>query len=186
MRVMSLLAVSLVGVLGVAPAAIAVRQADGTVSFEASPRLLSATTTIRGVSQRGAKYYFTVAVPETAGEPLETVTLTKRSGTSEIDYELDRTFAFVGSRRDRERDLPLAAVDYDEEAEVVTVVLAEPVAPGETFTVGLRPRRNPRFGGTYLFAVEVFPRGEKTLGLNLGVGRLQFIENDGFDFHLFK
>jgi len=183
MRVTHLLALSLAGALGFAPGAIAVRQADGTVSFEASPRLLSATTTFRGVSQRGAKYYFTVSVPETAGEPLETVVISKRSGTSEIDYRLDRTFAFAGTRRERGRELPLAAVDYDEATEVFTIAFAEPVAPGETFTVGLRPVRNPRFGGTYLFAVEVFPRGEKTLGLNLGVGRLQFIENDGSNFH---
>jgi len=44
-------------------------------------------------------------------------------------------------------------------------------------TIGVKPRRNPDFGGVYLFGVTAFPAGEKSRGLYLGAGRLHFFEN---------
>ncbi len=47
----------------------AVQQADGTVSFEKSPRLINVFTTFNRVGVWGAKYYFTLQLPENAGDP---------------------------------------------------------------------------------------------------------------------
>ena len=59
----------------------AIQLADGTVSFEKSPRLIGAITTFKASRVWGAKYYFTLNVPEAAGEPLQKVTISQRQGT---------------------------------------------------------------------------------------------------------
>ena len=57
----------------------------------------------------------------------------------------------------------------------VTFVFDEPVQPGETVTVRVKAKRNPRVGGIYLFGVTAFPEGgEDSPGLYLGSGRLHF------------
>lgn len=150
----------------------AVQFPDGTVSFEQAPRLVEATTTIKAVGAWGAKYYFTIELPEEAGEPLQRVTFNLRQGADEIRFRADDTFAFIGTPNGDRETLPqVASLDEDES---ISVVFEPPIAPGTVFTVGLRPRRNPDLDGVYLFGVTAFPTGEKPYGLYLGPGRLQF------------
>ena len=66
----------------------------------------------------------------------------------------------------------------------MTVTFAEPVSAGPTFTVGLRPKRNPDLGGTYQFGVTAFPAGEKTQGIYLGSARLQFDDSNDSDLSI--
>lgn len=157
----------------------AVQLADGTVAFAKPPTLLDAITTFRAVRAWGAKYYFTLFLPETADEPLQKVTINLRRGADEIEYRLDKTIAAVGTARNRTQEIAIAETLFDAETETVTVTFAEPVLPGTTFTVGLKPKRNPDYAGTYLFGVTAFPAGEKSQGIYLGPGRLQF--DDSFD-----
>lgn len=161
----------------------AVQLADGTVAFAKPPTLVDAITTFRATRARAAKYYFTLSLPDTADEPLQKITINLRQGADKIDYRLDKTIAAVGTARNRTEEIAIADTTFDEETETVTVTLAEPVAPGTTFTVGLKPKRNPDYGGTYLFGVTAFPAGEKSQGIYLGARRLQFDSSDGdFDF----
>jgi hypothetical protein len=51
--------------------------ADGTVYFNSPPRLVAATTTLKEVNRWGVTYYFTLSVPENAGEPLQSVRITQ-------------------------------------------------------------------------------------------------------------
>ena len=160
----------------------AVRLADGTVAFAKPPQLLDAITTFRAVRARGAKYYFTLSLPQTAEESLQKITVNLRQGADDINYRLDKTIAAVGKARNRTEPIAIESTTFDAETETVTVTFARPIAPGTTFTVGLRPQQNPDFGGTYLFGITAFPAGEKSLGIYLGAARLQFDDSSDSDF----
>ncbi len=162
----------------------AVQLADGTVTFAKPPTLIDAITTFRTVRVRFAKYYFTLLLPQTADEPLQKVQINLRQGADKIDYRLDQTIAAVGTARNRTESIAIAETQWDAETETITITLAEPVSPGTTFTIGLKPKRNPDFGGTYLFGVTAFPAGEKSQGIYLGAARLQFDESSDRDFDI--
>ena len=160
----------------------AVQLADGTVAFAHPPKLIDTITTFRSVRARGAKYYFTMFLPETAEESVQKITINLRQGGDDIEYKLDKTIAAVGTARDKKEEIAIAETTFNEETETVTVIFAEPVSAGTTFTVGLRPKRNPRYGGTYQFGVTAFPAGEKSQGIFLGSARLQFDDTDDGNF----
>ncbi len=160
----------------------AVQLADGTVAFADPPTLLDAITTFRSVRARGAKYYFTLSLPSTSDEPLQKVTINLRVGADNIKYRLDKTIAAVGTARNRTQEIAIASATFDEQTQTVTVIFAEPIVAGTTFTVGLRPKRNPHWGGTYLFGVTAFPAGKKSQGIYLGAARLQFDDPSDIDF----
>jgi hypothetical protein len=158
---------------------------DGTTIFEKSPRLVDASTTFNNTYVWGATYYFTIALPENAGEPLQKVSIAQRQGSEDIRFDLEKTVAYEGTADDKGIRLAIATVDakstlnpQNEPTNTITVTFLEPVAPGKTLTVGLKPKRNPQYEGIYLFGVTVFPRGDKPSGLYLGVGRLHFYRYD--------
>lgn len=168
--------------------ATAVRLADGTVYFEHPPDLVDYSTTRQGAFAAGATYYFTIRLPANAGEPLQRVTFTQTNGERgphRIRFRLDETVAFEGTRRDRGDRLTLDETTVDPESRTVTVVFDPPLPPGSTATVGLRPHRNPRSGGIYLFRVVAFPAGEQAHGQPLGYGRFHISDPERrfFFFH---
>ena len=83
----------------VVPGALAVRLRDGKVHFVQPPSLVSATTTRNEASAWSATYYFTVAVPENADEPLGQLMLEQREGVDTLRYRLGETFAYEGGDR---------------------------------------------------------------------------------------
>lgn len=177
MRISKLvLAVSLTtGILIFGPSSTqAVQFQDGRVSFEKSPRLVDVITTQDSTSVWGAKYYFTMEIPENAGEPLSKVTIQQREGVEEIRFQLEKTFAFEGNHTHKGEPLTVQSVTQDEATGEISVIFDRPITPGTIFTIGLKPGRNPDYSGVYLFGVTAFPQGEKPLGLYLGVGRLHF------------
>lgn len=151
----------------------AVQLADGTVYFVQPPRLIDATTTQRAIYQWGATYYFTLSLPENAGEPLQRVTITQQQGGGNINYDLESTKAFEGTRRNRGAKIALRTLKMNH-SPTVEVIFDPPIPPGKTITIGLRPVRNPNVQGVYLFRVTAFPPGEKAHGQYLGFGRLNF------------
>jgi hypothetical protein len=160
----------------------AIQLADGTVYFEHAPRLLNASTSSSTPFVAGATYYFTVEVPENAGEPLGRLTFTSPNGWTgpqRMQFRTDDTVAFEGTWRDRGEEIPLGEVTIDRETRTVDVAFDPPVEPGTTVTVGLRPRRNPQSGGIYLFRVVGFPAGEVAHGQRLGTARIHI--NDPSD-----
>ncbi|WP_341531105.1 DUF2808 domain-containing protein [Nostoc sp. UHCC 0302] len=175
-----LIALSLtIGIEGVATQVTqAVQLRDGTVYFVQPPSLVSATTTYKGVNVWGATYYFTISLPENAGEPLQRVTITQREGAENIRYDLDNTRAFVGTSARKGSQLTLGAVTRTRETRTVSVNFDPPVTPGQTVTIALRPVKNPSFSGVYLLGVTAFPVGEKSHGQFLGFGRFQFYGNE--------
>ncbi len=173
------LAVTL-GTGGVTPQVTqAVRLRDGTVHFVQPPDLIDATTTFNSVNVWGATYYFTINIPEKAGEPLGKVIITQRQGGDNIRYKLDDSRAFEGTRKDKGTRLTLGEVTRDRETRTVAVNFNPPVPPGKTVTIGLRPVKNPMSSGVYLFGVTAFPAGEKSYGQFIGFGRLHFYSDGG-------
>ncbi len=186
MRLATALALTLAsfGMLNLSIGSIpAMEFADGRVSFAKSPRLLDVVTTYDTVGVRAAKYYFTLELPDNAGEPLQAIVIQQRQGIEDVEFRLEETFAFLGKRRHRGDNLTLQGATLNEVENTIKVTFEPPIAPGNTFTIGLKPRRNPRFGGVYLFGVTAIPEGEKPYKLYLGVGRLHFYDNhDRFNY----
>jgi hypothetical protein len=156
--------------------------ANGTVVFDKSPRLLDAVTTFNNVRAWGATYYFTIELPQEAGEPINQVVISQRQGSEDIDFFLDKTVAVKGEYGNKGEAIALQKVNQDEKTKAITVVFESPVEPGTTFSIGLKPKENPSYSGIYLFGVTAIPLGEKPQPLYLGVGRLTFYSgSDNFD-----
>ncbi len=159
-----------------APPNLAGERLDGTVFFEAPPRLEEAKTTFNETQMRGATYYFTLTLPSQAGEPLGKIMIEQRGGVDDIPLRLDQSTAFVGTANDKQESIALADVFQSENNRQITVEFETPVTPGTTFTIGLKPRKNPRSGGAYLFGITAFPAGKSVQELYLGVRRIQFYD----------
>ncbi|MEH1831403.1 MAG: DUF2808 domain-containing protein [Nostoc sp.] len=181
MRVATLFGITLSLAIGIgevaAPVTQAVQLRDGTVYFVQPPKLVGATTTYKDVNVWGATYYFTINVPDNAGESLQKVTIAQREGSENIRYDLNDTRAFVGKSDRKETRLRLGAVTRERKTRTVTVNFDPPVTPGQTVTIALRPVKNPSFSGVYLLGVTAFPVGENSHGQFLGFGRFQFYSN---------
>lgn len=181
MRVSTLFAASLATVVSlwgiVAPSTPAIELVNGKVPFKKPLDLISATTTYNDTDVWGARYYFTISIPENAGEALGRVTINQRQGFEDIEFKLKDTQAFVGTPRHKGERLTLKEVTKDPESPTIAVTFDPPVKPGTIVTIELRPVRNPSFGGVYIFGVTVFPAAENPYSLYLGVGRLHFYDS---------
>ena len=181
MRVTTLFGITLSLAISIGEVAVPVTQAvqlrDGIVYFVEPPKLVKATTTYKDVNVWGGTYYFTINLPENAGESLQKVTIAQKEGAENIDYNLKDTRAFVGTRDRKESRLTLGPVTAERKTQTVTVNFDPPVTPGQTVTIALRPVSNPSISGVYLLGVTAFPVGEKSHGQFLGLGRFQFYSN---------
>lgn len=161
----------------------AIQLQDGTVYFAEPPRLVGATTTYNDVYIWGATYYFTLSLPENAGEPLQKITINQREGADYIRFDLKDSFAFEGSRSHKRQKIGLKDATSDRKTQTVSLTFDPAVSPGTTITIGLKPLQNPTISGVYLFGVTAFPPGEKSHGQFLGFGRLQFYSRGFGYFH---
>ncbi|KAF3885887.1 MULTISPECIES: DUF2808 domain-containing protein [Nostocales] len=152
----------------------AVQLRDGKVYFTQPPRLEDVVTTYKDVYVWGATYYFTVSVPETAGEPLQKITINQREGADYIRFDLKDSRAFEGTRSERGQRVELKDASSDRKTKTISLTFDPPLSPGKIVTVGLKPIRNPAVAGVYLFGVTAFPPGDNAHGQFLGYGRLQF------------
>lgn len=182
MRIAGLLITTLAAAVSIgvtAEVTQAVKLQDGTVYFVQPPDLVAATTTFNNVNEWGATYYFTITIPEQAGEPLQRVIITQQEGADNIRYNLKKTRAFEGTRGDKGTPIKLGEVTSDRSKRTVIVNFEQAIAPGKTITIGLRPVENPLYSGVYLFGVTAFPEGEKSHGQFIGFGRLHFYDDRG-------
>jgi hypothetical protein len=174
---------AVVAVGAVSSQAIAVQLADGMTYFERPPSLLDATSNRDTVARAGGTYYFTLDVPENAGEPLGQVAIAQYQGNSSrqrVEFEADETTAFQGTRSDRGEGIRVSAANFDDETRTLSVIFEPAIAPGTTVTVAARPERNPRSEGVYLFGVTAYPEGVDPYGQFLGYGRFHFYSPDAY------
>ena len=175
--------ISLVSVLaGLSPVILAKEHKSSISYFSRSPRLINVMTTYRGARVRRPRYYYTIDLPNGSGNSLKTITINQRQGSEEIDYYPQDTIAFQGTPNHRENPLTIAETTWDKTTETMTITFDPPVSPGTTFTIGLKAKKNPEYGGIYLFGVTAFPAGNNPRPLYLGSGRLHFDGTDDGDF----
>jgi hypothetical protein len=161
------------------PQVNAVELADGSIAFVQPPSLAYSGTTQNQAAASQVTYYFTIQVPDAAGEPLQKLSIAQQDGRTSlrrVRYDLEDTEAFVGTRRDRGEALPVSAT-YDDENQVLDVTFNPPVPPGTVVTLAARPDRNPRADGVYLFGVTAFPQGETVREQFLGYARFHIYSN---------
>jgi hypothetical protein len=177
---------TLVGLEGFIPKqSPAIQLQDGTVYFASPPRLVNVATTYNEVYVWGAIYYFTLTLPENAGEPLQRVTINQRQGVDYVHFDGKNSFAFQGTRSREGQQLGLKDINSDRKTKTTSITFDPPVPPGKTITIALQPRYNPSVAGVYLFGVTAFPVGEKSHGQFLGYGRLHFYNRRGSIFSPF-
>lgn len=164
---------------------VAIELSDGTTHFTQIPRLIDTQSTNQRV-RAAATHYYTIDVPENAGEPLAQLTFTQTEGADRFwRYELDRIRAFEGTYSERTAELGLGKIDFDQETRTLTVRFDPPVPPGRHVTIGVPFFRNPSRGTILLFAVRAFPAGEQPASNFLGFGRFHFFERGGRDGYNF-
>jgi Protein of unknown function (DUF2808) len=143
-------------------------------------RLLSAMTTYNEVSAWEATYYFTLTVPASATEALQRVNLTQIQGLETISFNTQESFAFVGKGdtadklASRGQKLRITLANSENQPRTVIVTFDQPVAPGTTITIGLKPFRNPMYDGVYQFQLQTISTGKPTYNPIIGTARLQF------------
>ena len=157
----------------------AVELGDGTTAFIRPPQFLNAVTTNDSVMRRNATYFFTLDLPVDADAALQSVVIEPQNLTRYLQpYRLEQTVAFEEIPGSEQSDLRLGNISVDEDTKAVTVEFDPPVTPGRLVTVGLRPRRNPKLDGTYVFRVTAIPEGDQPQSYIAGHGRLYFTDND--------
>lgn len=162
----------------------AVELGDGTTAFTSPPRLADFVTFETFTSERFPTYYVTVNLLPEAGEPLQTLTVSLLEGRfTRLDYRLDAIEVFEGTRSDRGTPYAIAAADYNDDMQTLTIQLAEPVAPGTLVTFALPLVRNPRWEGVYLYEVTAAPAGANPRFQRAGIGRIHIYERRFLLFH---
>lgn len=156
----------------------AIELADGTTYFLNPPRLLGARASQDGTYIWGATYYFTLTLPENAGESLQKVVIAQAGGLARPLFDPNNTEAFEGTRNRPGSQLSIQKVVLDPELPTLTVLFDPPVPPGKTITIRLYPVRNPGVAGTYLYGVTAFPTGKKPYGQYMGVGQIQIYDSN--------
>lgn len=146
-----------------------------TSQFAQPPVLLSTRASASPRSQDGF-YYFSIRLPLEAGRPLAAVTIDPQS-RSAIAFDLAQTEAFLGEA-DQESgaadSLALAAVRLAvssnhassnsassdaTNSDAIQITFAQPIPPGTTFTIGLKPSQTPE-RRRYEFGVTAIPLAE--------------------------
>ncbi|MCP9928921.1 DUF2808 domain-containing protein [Cyanobium sp. CH-040] len=125
-----------------------------------------------------AEYFFTVELDPAAGASLGGLQIRQSEGPdSNLPFSPDRTRAFLGRPRGGGAPIPVEAEFMPREGEV-RVRFPQPVPPGSTVTVMLKPWFNPSMPGTYLFQVTAFPDGPNPNPTSLGSARLRIYRPD--------
>jgi hypothetical protein len=146
------------------------------ITFNRPPQLVSTSTTSRDAQALGATYFFTLDIPESAAQALQTVEFVLKQGVQYPRFKATSVRAFEGTKQKQGNPLPLRIVVSDPSIRTLTVTFDKPVPPGRTITLRVRPVRNPSVG-TYLFEVRGTPAGSTAESQYLGLGRLDFTQS---------
>lgn len=159
------------------PAARALDLGGRTVFSRAPWRvdLVSYTTT---TGQPWAEYYFSLELPADAGAALAGLMIEQTRGVDRtFPFQVERTRAFLGRPRREGPALPVQA-SFDEAARRFMIRFLQPVAPGSTVTVVLKPWTNPAQSDTYMFQVSATPEGPAPAVSPVGFATLRIYDPD--------
>ncbi|MCP9848583.1 DUF2808 domain-containing protein [Cyanobium sp. Morenito 9A2] len=132
------------------------------------------------VNQSGGEYYITIELPDKAAASLGAMRLQQTRG-------IDRTFrfdtgasrAFLGLPRREGAQVPVV-VRFDNDRRLFHIDFPQPVPPGSTLTVALRPHRNPSQADSYMFQVTAFPAGPNPVASPVGFVTLSILQAVSF------
>jgi hypothetical protein len=154
------------------PAARALELNDSTY-FRKPPWKVDLVSYYTNVWDAFAEYYFTVELDPEAGASLGGLAIQQTRGADrQFPFSVERTHAFLGRPRGRGAKVPVSA-SFDQKIRRFTISFPEPVPPGSTVTVALRPWYNPSQSDTYMFQVTAFPAGPNPSPTPLGFGTLR-------------
>lgn len=121
-------------------------------------------------------YYLTLTLDPKAGASLGRLSLQQTRGVDwNFPFSPHLTRAFLGRPRREGKSVAVNA-RFDARERLVSVEFPEPVAPGETVTVVLRPWTNPQWADTYLFQVVAWPAGPNPVASPVGIVTLRIYE----------
>lgn len=124
------------------------------------------------------EYFFRVSLDPQAGAALAGLTISQTRGVDRwFEFSVDRTTAFLGGNPRREGPRIPVQAKFDQASRTFTITFPEPVQPGNTVTVVLRPWTNPALADTYMFAVNAYPAGPNPSPAPLGYGTLRIYNN---------
>ncbi|PSN17030.1 hypothetical protein C7271_19855 [filamentous cyanobacterium CCP5] len=166
--------------VSIIPSAMTAQVGDRPVAFMAPPRLNRAYANRQRVGEAHPTYYLTFQLPEGAAVPLTRLMVELSEGRRDFlfHYQLEATVAFVGTPESRGESIDFGELSQDRQRKSITLDFEPAIAPGQVVTVGLKPERNPRFPGTYLFRVTGFPSGDLVAPSFMGYARLGFYDTD--------
>ena len=148
----------------------------GRTTFVRAPWKVDLTSYTTNVGQSPAEYFFTLSLDGEAGASLGGLTIQQTRGADwQFPFAVERTRAFLGVPRREGRQIPVQA-SFDAAARQFTLTFPEPVPPGATVTVSLRPWFNPIQADTYLFQVTAIPAGPGPVPSPVGVGTLRIYQ----------
>jgi hypothetical protein len=165
------------------PVAEAVLLGDGKNYFVNLPTFLEAESTVNSVHARSATYYFVIALPKNMGANLQSLEIVQTEGFDAIDFNLNETIAYFQTESGDRVAISGKAelIQNPEQPRKKIVFTFDPPIPANSeltrkLILGLKPFRNPRYDGVYLFSVSAFPDGDRPNKQFLGYGRLNFYD----------
>ncbi|MEB3234961.1 MAG: DUF2808 domain-containing protein [Cyanobacteriota bacterium] len=125
-----------------------------------------------------AEYYFTLKLDPEAGAALGGLRITQTRGVDRwFPFNVAGTRAFLGRPRQQGAPVPVVA-SFDPASRSFSLNFPEPVPPGSTLTVMLKPWNNPSMADTYMFEVMAYPSGPDPSPTPLGYGTLRIYMPD--------
>lgn len=166
------------------PPVEAVQLRDGKTYFVQLPMLLGAETTVNRIHSWNATYYFAIALPQNMGEPLQKLEIVQTEGFDGVNFYSNETIAYLQSPSgDRVAVASKTEIlpSQDRDRSKITITFDPPIPANNQLNsqlvVAIRPVRNPRYDGVYLFGVTAFPQGDRPNSQFLGYGRLSFYDS---------
>lgn len=156
--------------------ASAVEMTDGQTVFSRAPRLVRAAATYNRRRNPFAAYQFTIEVPEDGKQALRAVKIEQKRDINTVEFKGSKSSAFYGDSLAGGSPVSLAAVGGESQPGEITVEFEQPIEPGNTVTVSVKPRRNPFVAGVYQFGITAYPAGENSQGMYLGSRRINIYE----------
>jgi len=168
-----LLAPSLPGLL---PTTAQALELNGSTVFVKAPWKADLISYYTTVGDTFAEYYLTLQLDPAAGASLAGLELQQTRGVdTQFQFNTALTRAFLGRPRQAGAPVPVQA-QFQQASRRFSITFPQPVPPGSTVTVVLRPWANPVWADTYMFKVTAIPAGPNPLPSMVGFGTLRIYE----------
>ncbi|MFM7314656.1 MAG: DUF2808 domain-containing protein [Cyanobium sp.] len=153
---------------------------NGSTVFVRAPWKADLISYRTNVGDAQVAYYLTLSLDPEAGASLARLTVQQTRGADRsFPFSPELTEAFLGRPRQEGARVPVRAA-FEASSRRITVDFPEPVAPGQTVTVVLRPWTNPQAADTYQFQVVVWPAGPDPLATPVGTVNLRIYDRFSF------